>query len=138
VHVVDASHPDPGSQIRTVRDVIGDVGARNIPEIVVFNKSDLVSDDDRLVLRGLEPRAIFASARSGEGIAEILDRIAELLPSPTVQLHLLVPYDRGDVISMLHRRGKVEHLDYEEDGTRVRALASEELAAAVSEFAVAE
>ncbi|MFU8945895.1 GTPase HflX [Mycetocola zhadangensis] len=138
VHVVDASHPDPGSQITTVRDVIGDVGARDIPEIIVFNKSDLVSEDDRLVLRGLEPRAIFASARTGEGIDEILVRIAELLPSPTVPLHLLVPYDRGDVISMLHRRGQVEHLDYEEEGTRVRALASEELAAQVSQFAVAE
>ncbi|AWB86039.1 GTPase HflX [Mycetocola zhujimingii] len=138
VHVVDASHPDPASQISTVRDVIGDVGARDIPEIVVFNKSDLVSEDDRLVLRGLEPKGIFASARTGEGIDEILARIAELLPSPTVPLHLLVPYDRGDIISMLHRRGKVEKLDYEEDGTEVRALASEELAAQVAEFAIAE
>ena len=55
VHVVDASHPDPASQLATVRDVIGEVGARDLPEIVVFNKADLVDDDERLVLRGLEP-----------------------------------------------------------------------------------
>ena len=53
VHVVDGSHPDPASQLATVRDVIGEVGARDIPAIVVFNKADLIPADDRLVLRGL-------------------------------------------------------------------------------------
>jgi GTP-binding protein HflX len=135
VHVVDGSHPDPAAQLMTVRDVIGDVGARDIPELVVFNKSDLVDEDGRLLLRGLEPNAIFASARTGEGIEEILAALSELLPSPSVELDLLVPYDRGDVISMLHRRGRVDHLDYLEEGTHVRAMASEELAAQVAEFA---
>ncbi|MFZ4841086.1 GTPase HflX [Mycetocola saprophilus] len=135
VHVVDGSHPDPSAQLKTVRDVITDVGARDIPEIVVFNKSDLVSEEDRLVLLGLEPHAIFASARTGEGIEEILAKIAELLPSPSVELNLLVPYDRGDVISLLHRRGRVVTLDYEEEGTRVHAFASPEVAAGLDEFA---
>ncbi|UCR89966.1 GTPase HflX [Mycetocola spongiae] len=134
VHVVDAAHPDPTAQLTTVRDVIGDVGARDVPEIVVFNKADLVSEDERLVLRGLEPRAIFASARSGEGVEEILARISELLPSPSVELTLLVPYDRGDAISLLHRRGRVISLDYAEDGTRVHAFASPEVAAGLREF----
>src|SRR5690606_35574926 len=67
VHVVDAAHPDPASQIATVRDVIGDLGARDRPEILVFNKADLVDDSERLALRGLEPAAVFVSARTGEG-----------------------------------------------------------------------
>ena len=71
VHVVDASHPDPAAQLATVRDVIGEVGARDLPEIVVFNKADLADDDTRLVLRGLEPTAVFVSARTGEGIDEL-------------------------------------------------------------------
>ncbi len=137
VHVVDASHPDPASQIATVRDVIGDVGGRDISEIVVFNKSDLVSDDDRLVLRGLEPGAIFASARTGEGIQEILERIAEVLPRPSVLIEALVPYDRGELISMLHRRAQVTSIDYTEEGTRVEALVSEEIAAQLGDFVVA-
>src|SRR6187431_155546 len=78
VHVVDAAHPDPATQIQTVRDVIGEVEAREIPEIIVFNKADLADDDARLLLRGLEPRAIFVSARTGEGLSELNDRIAEL------------------------------------------------------------
>jgi GTP-binding protein HflX len=122
VHVVDASHPDPGAQLATVRDVIGEVGARDIPEIVVFNKSDLADDDQRLLIRGLEPTGIFVSARTGEGIDELMERIAQLLPAPEVELELLVPYDRGEVISRLHVQGRVLSTDYREDGTLVRAL----------------
>ena len=102
VHVVDASHPDPAGQLATVRGVIGELEARSIPEIVVFNKADLVSEDERLVLRGLEPKAVFTSAHTGEGIDELLERIAQLLPKPSIRLELLVPYDRGEVISALH------------------------------------
>ncbi len=122
VHVVDASHPDPGAQLATVRDVIGELGARDIPEIVVFNKSDLADDDQRLLIRGLEPTGVFVSARTGEGIEELLARIAEVLPAPEVELTLLVPYDRGEVISRLHVQGRVLSTDYREDGTLVKAL----------------
>lgn len=122
VHVVDASHPDPAAQLATVRDVIGEVGARDIPEIVAFNKADLADDDQRLLLRGLEPTGVFVSARTGEGIDELRERIAELLPSPEVEIELLVPYERGDVIARLHVQGRVLATDYEEEGTRVRTL----------------
>jgi GTP-binding protein HflX len=135
VHVVDGSHPDPASQITTVRDVLGDAGARGIPEIVVFNKADLVSDDDRLVLRGLEPTAIFVSARTGEGIPELLARIDEILPRPSVQVDLLVPYERGDVVTLLHEKNTVLSTDYEEGGTHVRALVNPEFEERLTEFA---
>jgi GTP-binding protein HflX len=137
VHVVDGAHPDPASQIKTVRDVIGEVDGRDIPEIVVFNKADLLDEDTRLVLRGLEARAVFVSARTGEGIDELLGRIADALPVPSVELDLLVPYDRGDVVSTLHERARVVSLDYAEGGTRVHVLASAELAGAFKEFVVA-
>ncbi len=122
VHVVDASHPDPAAQLATVRDVIGEVGARDLPEIVAFNKSDLADDDRRLVLRGLEPNGVFVSARTGEGIDELTERISQVLPAPEVEVTLLVPYDRGEVISRLHVSGRVLSTDYEEAGTRVTAL----------------
>jgi len=122
VHVVDASHPDPAAQLTTVRNVIGELDARHIPEIVVFNKSDLADNDQQLLLRGLEPRGIFVSARTGDGVDELLERIAELLPSPEVEVSLLVPYDRGEVISRLHVQGRVISTDYVEAGTRVTAL----------------
>ena len=134
VHVVDGSHPDPGSQLSTVRDVIGEVGARHLPEIVVFNKADLVDDDQRLVLRGIDPRAIFVSARTGEGVAELLARIAELLPEPSIELEVLIPFDRGDVVTRLHDNARVLETRYDEKGTRLRVLVDEELQAALAEF----
>ena len=136
VHVVDASHPDPGAQLATVRNVIGDVGARDIPEIVVFNKSDLADDDQRLLIRGLEPSGVFVSARTGEGVDELLARIAELLPAPEVKLLLLVPYHRGEVISRLHVQGRVMSTEYREDGTLVTAMVHPARVADLQEFVV--
>ena len=137
VHVVDASHPDPGAQLATVRDVIGELGARDIPEIVVFNKSDLADDDQRLLIRGLEPTGVFVSARTGEGIDELLERIAEVLPAPEVELTLLVPYDRGEVISRLHVQGRVLSTDYREEGTLVKALVHPARVSDLNEFVTA-
>ncbi len=104
---------------------------------MVFNKSDLIDDSQRLVLRGLEPRAIFASARTGEGIEEILAAISRALPAPSIELDLLVPYDRGEVISSLHDHARIVSTVYEEGGTRISVLVTEEHAAAVRAFAVA-
>jgi GTPase len=136
VHVVDASHPDPAGQLETVRTVIGDLEARSIPEIVAFNKVDLVTEDDRLVLRGLEPTAIFTSARTGEGIDELLDRIAQLLPRPSIRLELLVPYDHGEVISALHEHGRILDTSYVEGGTLITALVTEQHVAPLQDYVV--
>jgi GTP-binding protein HflX len=136
VHVVDGSHPDPASQLSTVRDVIGEVGARHLPEIVVFNKADLVAPDERLVLRGLEPKAVFVSARTGEGVTELLEAIADALPRPSIELDLLVPFDRGDVVTRLHDHAQVLDTRYDESGTRLHVLVDDELRGQVLDFIV--
>ncbi|HEU4850247.1 MAG TPA: GTPase HflX, partial [Terrimesophilobacter sp.] len=136
VHVVDASHPDPASQLATVRDVIGELGARDIPEILVFNKVDLVGDDDVLALRGLEPEAVFVSARTGAGIDELLARISDLIPRPDIRVELLVPYEHGEVIAALHERGTVVSTSYEETGTRIVALVMPEQAGSLRDYQV--
>jgi len=134
VHVVDASHPDPAQQLKTVRDVIGEAGARDIPELVVFNKADLIDDDQRLVVRGLAADSVFVSARTGEGIDELMNEIAARLPKPDVEVELLIPYDRGDVVFGLHNRALILSTDYEEEGTRIRALVREADATALAVF----
>ncbi|WP_297411671.1 GTPase HflX [Naasia sp.] len=137
LHVVDASHPDPAAQLTTVRNVIGEVGARGIPELVVFNKADLAGPDERLVLRGLEPDSIFVSARTGEGMEELLARLSDLLPTPQLDVDAVIPYDRGDLVAVLHERGKVLELGYEETGTRVHALVGPEERALLAPYLVA-
>lgn len=129
VHVVDASHPDPGSQIATVRDVIGDVGARGITELIVFNKIDLADETQRMALRGMEPMSIGVSARTGEGMEALLQRISDLLPEPNIEVAVLIPYDRGDLVSRLHLNSRILMLDYREGGTFVRAMVKPEMAA---------
>ena len=128
VHVVDASHPDPAGQIATVRDVIGEVGARDIPELIVYNKIDLVDEAQRMALRGMEPRSIAVSARTGEGIAELEARIAELLPEPNIEVELVIPYNRGDLVSRMHLNSRIVKIEYGEDGTHVTAFVSPEFA----------
>ncbi|MFJ6678920.1 GTPase HflX [Microbacterium sp. NPDC091382] len=135
VHVVDGSHPDPAAQLATVRDVMGDVGARSTNEIVVFNKADLIDPDTRLVLRGLEPKAHFVSSRTGEGIAELRATIEDALPLPAVEVHALVPYDRGDLVSAVHESGHILSTRHEEGGTAVHAHVSERLAAELAPYA---
>lgn len=134
VHVVDGAHPDPAAQLATVRDVIGDVGARDLPEIVVFNKADLLDDDARLLLRGLQPDAVFASSRTGEGVAELRATIEAALPLPAVEVHALVPYDRGELVSAIHEHGLILAEEHEEQGTAVHARVGEHLAARLAPF----
>ena len=134
LHVVDGSHPDPAGQLQTVRDVMGDVGARDLPEIVVFNKADLISEDERLVLQGLEPGAHFVSSRSGEGIEQLRLAIEKALPMPAVELRALVPYDRGDLVAAVHETGILLSAEHGESGTEIHAHVSERLAAELAPF----
>ncbi|MDR6868688.1 GTP-binding protein HflX [Microbacterium resistens] len=136
VHVVDGSHPDPAGQLQTVRDVMGDVGAREVPEIVVFNKADLLDEDERLVLRGLVPGAHFVSSRSGEGIQELRSTIDEALPKPAVEIRALVPYERGDLVSAVHETGLLLTAEHQETGTVIHAHVSERLAAELAPYVV--
>jgi GTP-binding protein HflX len=135
VHIVDASHPDPAGQIATVRDVIGEVGARDIQELIVFNKIDLVDDTQRMALRGLEPGSIAVSTRTGEGIEELELAIARMLPEPNVSVSLSIPYNRGDLVSRMHLNSRITKLTYEEDVTHVQAMVTPEFAAELKQFA---
>ena len=136
VHVVDASHPDPAGQIATVRDVVGETGGSDILELIVFNKADLVDETTRMALRGMEPGSLLVSSRTGEGIAELQAKIAELLPEPDQAIDVLIPYNRGDLVSRLHLNGRIMELEYAETGTHVRALVGKEQAAELEPFRV--
>ena len=129
IHVVDATDPDPLGQIATVREVIADAGAGAITELVVLNKIDLVDDQRQVELRGMVPGAILVSTRSGAGIDQLENEIAALLPKPEVEFRGVVPYSRGDLVSRAHLSGKVLETEYVEEGTRLHAMVSEELAA---------
>lgn len=134
LHVVDASDADPISQIQTVRQVIAEVDAGAIPEILVLNKIDLASQEQQIRLRAQFSGAILVSARTGAGIAELEQAIANALPRPDIRFIGVVPYSRGDLVSRVHLQGKVAEIEYLESGTRLDALVRADLAAELAEF----
>jgi len=136
VHVVDASHVDPGSQIATVRQVVGELGARGIDELIVFNKIDLVDETTLLALRGLEPKSIFVSSRTGEGFEELQKAMSDRLPRPNVAVKVLVPYNRGDLVSRMHLNSEIKKIDYQETGTYIEAMVRPDIAAELAQFNV--
>ncbi|WP_246149055.1 GTPase HflX [Nonomuraea turkmeniaca] len=122
LHVVDGSHPDPEGQLAAVREVLADIdGAGDIREIVVINKADAADPDviDRILRR--ERDSIVVSARTGKGIPELIALIERELPRLDHEVHLLVPYERGDLISRAHKEGEVLSVDHVEDGTILHA-----------------
>lgn len=127
LHVVDATDPDPLGQIATVRNVISEVDASAIPELIVFNKADLVDEDEQIRLRGLVPGSLLVSARTGLGIESLERAISAGLPQPDVEFRGVIPYHRGDLISRAHLAGKVLETEYLEQGTRVVAMVSADL-----------
>ncbi|WCO65357.1 GTPase HflX [Iamia majanohamensis] len=105
VHVVDASSPDPELQMAAVRDVLDQIGAGAVPELLCVNKADLTPEAKRLVDR--HPGAVAVSAATGAGIEELLAALADRLRAVTTVVSLEVPFARGDVLAEIHREGEV-------------------------------
>ncbi|QKD79951.1 GTPase HflX [Actinomyces marmotae] len=130
LHVVDAAHPDPLSQIAAVRTVLAEIpGALEVPELIVLNKADLADPMTLVALRSQLPGALTVSARTGEGVGELRERLEEMLPRPDVPVDVVVPYSRGDLVSRVHADGDIESIEYVEAGTRLVAKVSAPLAA---------
>jgi GTP-binding protein HflX len=134
LHVVDGSHPDPEGQLAAVRGVLADVGAHQVPELVVVNKADVA--DPAVVARLLakQPRAVAVSARTGEGIEELMARVADVLPRPDVEVDVLLPFHRGDLVSRIHGDGEVISEEHTEAGTRLKARVHASLARELTTF----
>ncbi|MDQ6910297.1 MAG: GTPase HflX, partial [Actinomycetota bacterium] len=123
IHVVDAAAADPESQMEAVRAVLAEIGANHVPELVAFNKADLLGDAapeiKRLVDR--QPGSVVVAASTGKGLDDLLVAVGDRLRALSNVVDLLVPYDRGDVIAAVHRQGEVVSETHEDEATRLRA-----------------
>ncbi|CAO5254226.1 GTPase HflX [Frankia sp. AgKG'84/4] len=136
LHVVDGSAPDPAGQISAVREVLADIEASNVPELIVVNKIDAAEPTMLAGLRQLAPDAVFVSARSGDGLNTLVDVLCQRVPHPDVEVKVLLPYTRGDLVSRVHADGEVINLEHTADGTRLAARVSSALAAELEAFRV--
>jgi GTP-binding protein HflX len=136
VHVVDSSAPDPDGQIAAVREVLAEIDAAAVPELIVFNKSDIAPAEAK-ELAADHVGSVAVSAATGEGPEAFLRALADRLRALTAVVDLEIPYDRGDVLASVHREGEVVSTTESPEGFRVRARLSDASAGRLHDFVVA-
>ena len=128
VHLVDGAHPDPMEQIRAVREVIDDIGGGEIMEIIAINKADVAKPEVIMELLRKESNAYAISARTGYGVDNLLKAIEAALPKPKVEIKVVIPFSRGDLVSAVHERGEIISQEYLPEGTKLHAMVDGALA----------
>ncbi len=123
LHVVDASHPNVLQHIEAVEDTLAEIDAASMSRLLVWNKCDLGANDTEI--RDLESYDSYVghlnvSARTGEGLETLLIMIDTELAKLSKSVTLLLPYDRGDLVSMLHRNSTVIEVNYLSNGVEIR------------------
>ncbi len=134
LHVVDGSDADPEAQITAVRDVLAEIGAAEVPELIVINKSDAADPIVVDRLRHREKNCVLISARTGAGLDELRDVLEEALPHRDREVRVVVPYSRGDLVARAHEEGEVIHVGHGADGTDLEARVPPALAAELEQF----
>ena len=136
IHLADGSDGDADRQIATVRQIMGEIGAAELPELLVVNKTDVAEKlaIDRLL--ALYPGAIGISAHTGDGIPELLDRVQVILTRGTLEMSLVIPYERGDALSELHRVAEIVSQSHASHGTTAVARVPRDLAHRFETFVI--
>ena len=138
VHVVDGSDVNPLAQISAVRQVISEVFADYdtgpAAELIVVNKTDAASGLGLAKLRRALPGALFVSAHTGDGVEALRQRMAELVAPTDTAVDVVIPYDRGDLVSRVHADGRVQQTEHIGDGTHIKARVPVALAASLRQF----
>ena len=136
VHLVDASAPDPDGNIDAVRQVLAEIGAGDVPELLAFNKSDLDPGEAKR-LADVHEGSVALSAVSGDGIDTLLHAVSDRLRAMTKVVELAIPYDRGDVLAAVHREGEVLVETADEGAMRIRARIDDAALGQFREYVVA-
>ncbi len=133
LHVVDAAHPNAAAQIAAVKVVLEEIGAATRPQLMAYNKTDMLPETDVARLGAL-PDALAISAATGEGLAELLARIAVIAAHGDRSLSVLIPYDRGELVQIAHEHAHILSEVHTEGGTQLVLVAPEEIAARLAPY----
>lgn len=120
LHVVDASDPEPERQIAAVHEVLGEIGALGLPELIVFNKADIAPASVVQRLLALHEGSIALSARQGSGLDALRNRLAEAGRADHVVASFVVPYGHGEVVAGLHRHGEILEEVFADEATHLK------------------
>lgn len=120
LHVVDVTHPHVAAQIEAVEDTLAELGVDHLPTVMALNKVDLLPDgeDPRQRLELFEP-AVMVSARTGQGLEDLMVAVEAAMVQYLQPLHVLLPYKRGDLLAMLYERGQVDGETHLAEGVEI-------------------
>lgn len=138
LNVVDASDEDAMRHIRAVNRVLDEIGAGEVPTLVVFNKIDCVDEEGRRVLYRHNPEAIMCSARTGEGISLLVERISDEASASDVLLDVTIPFSQGRLVKVLHGQGTLLSEEYVSEGYHIIAKVSRRVASRFAPFVIEE
>lgn len=128
VHLIDISHPNAETQRQSVLETLALIGADNIPTLTVYNKVDQLDPTLENDIRQIHQQgALYISALTGQGLPELLDAISNEILKDYRRIDVLIPYTEGQLVSMLHEKGKIESLENQEKGIRVHGLVPKQL-----------
>lgn len=130
LHVVDVSDPQWEIHAQTVDKVIEQLGAQEIPRVMVYNKADKCQE-----LPTARDGVLF-SAKTGEGIDALLSAIEQALGRGKHEMRLCIPYSDGAVLDVLHREAQVAALEYAESGTLVTVIVDDKLCGKLQKYQV--
>lgn len=133
LHVVDASHANRDAQISAVNIVLEEIGAAGRPQLVVYNKADLLPASERERLTQM-PDAVVIAAAEGTGLDALLERIATMAAQTDIPITVTVPYDRGELVRLAYEQGHILAEEHLPEGTRLTVVASEAVRGRLSEF----
>jgi GTPase len=138
VHMVDASSPMMQRQVEAVEQVLEEIGAGGLPVVVALNKADLMASDLQLALPEASASlpTVRVSALTGSGIDELLRCTSDQLIQRFAALDVLIPYDRGELVALLHQFGTIAYEGYEEGGTHLRGYVPANHSGPFAPFAV--
>ena len=119
IHVVDAANTGFPEQMEAVEAVLRELGASDKPQIIAYNKADLLPDQNQFVPIPTDHPEVLVSARSGQGFDELLQLIADNLPDQPRRVTYLIPYAQGEVVNWLHTQGDVVEQDYSAAGVKL-------------------
>ena len=146
LHVVDISHANADEQVTAVEEMLEELGAGNKPLVTALNKIDLVESDGQeepglasQLRRALQEYTspVQLSARTGEGIPELLAAVDGKLRETMTPLRLLLPYSKGDLVSLIYEHGRVEREEFTEKGTLIEGRLPAHLVNRVQAWSVA-
>jgi len=136
VHVVDGTAANAEGQMAAVHEVLVEIGAADVPELVVVNKADRAPESAKALAHGIEG-AVLISARTGEGVDELLRVIGDRLRGSDRVVKLVVPWSRGDVLAAIHREGEVVGQSDGEESATLQVVLDDVGRARFAEFVTA-